>query len=423
MTATAATDRFGNPVDAAVGYARGHIIRGSFDELRRRAHALALLRSRVESKGRDSIYNFTGHHREFIARSDDIAARLAEEWVGQSMTEPELVERARTHMGAAADSTAAVFNRSSACIVALLLAIAPPGTQILSIAPKRRSHVSVRRGAQLAGAKLIEVDPSAPIDWTALTNCPLVLLTRVTSELDLMPTALARSLIDSGRAAGMLTFVDDAYGAQLCPHVLGDPRTMELGAHASVTSCDKAGLLGPRAGLMVGEPEIVQRVLAKASEIGLEGRAVLALGVLQALRSFDAAALKEDCQVAKTLVGALAERLGAAVVQSTIMGPTISEEDVLAIALERAGLQRSPLVPAEATCILAMDLMEEHGFLTSNVAERPGARVSLRLRALARDIARFGGVQRVAVAIDSALTGVRRYLSDPALARMRLIGA
>jgi hypothetical protein len=67
--------------------------------------------------------------------------------------------------------------------------------------------------------------------------------------------------------------------------------------------------------------------------------------------------------------------------------------------------------------------MEEHGFLTSNVAERPGARVSLRLRTLARDIARFGGVERVAAAIDKALSGVGRYLSNSALARARLIGA
>ena len=41
---------------------------------------------------------------------------------------------------------------------------------------------------------------------------------------------------------------------------------------------------------------------------------------------------------------------------------------------------------------------------------------------VARDIARFGGVEQVEAAVDSAWRGVGRYLSDPQLARARLLG-
>jgi len=56
--------------------------------------------------------------------------------------------------------------------------------------------------------------------------------------------------------------------------------------------------------------------------------------------------------------------------------------------------------------------MEESGFLTSNVAERPGARVSLRLRPTAKEVERMGGFEHADRAIDAALSRLGPYLAD-----------
>ena len=47
--------------------------------------------------------------------------------------------------------------------------------------------------------------------------------------------------------------------------LLEQAETLELGADYGITSCDKAGLGGPRAGLMVGRPDLVERAVAHAS--------------------------------------------------------------------------------------------------------------------------------------------------------------
>ena len=64
----------------------------------------------------------------------------------------------------------------------------------------------------------------------------------------------------------------------------------------------------------------------------------------------------------------MAARLGAARVRQTLLGPTLSEETVLAVVLERAGLDRlgAPIVPAEATSAVAMLLLAERGIVTVN---------------------------------------------------------
>ena len=200
---------------------------------------------------------------------------------------------------------------------------------------------------------------------------------------------------------------------------------MELGADWGITSCDKAGMGGPRAGLMVGRPDLVDRAVARASGLGLEARGPLVLGVLRALESYRPEILKNDSAVARQIAAGLQDRFGAERVLDLCMGPTISEEDVLTIALEGGDRAAGDcaLVPAEASCILGMVLLEDHGIVTSNVAERPGARVSLRLRPTAAEVARFGGPARVVEAVSDALGRLRPLLGDEPAAHAKIFGA
>ena len=80
------------------------------------------------------------------------------------------------------------------------------------------------------------------------------------------------------------------------------------------------------------------------------------------------------------------------------------------------------LVPAEASCILGMVLLEDYGIITSNVAERPGARVSLRLRPTAIEVERFGGPARVVDAVDSAFGKLRMLLGDEHAVKTKIFG-
>ena len=412
-------DRFGNAIDLSVGYARGSILRSPVEEVRRRSKALAALRARIEAHGRTSVFNFTGHRREFLANPTDLERGLAEEWVGMACLAAPLLEQARQHFAAPARAEAALFNRAAAGIVALILAVGVQG-RVVCVAPRRGTHTSVRRGAELAEARLDQWAPEE-LPGNAFHGAALTVVTRVTSELDIMSAETTHRVIESARAQGCAVLLDDAYGARVGPVLLEQPRTLELGADLGITSCDKAGLGGPRAGLMAGDPTLVTRALATASEFGLEARGPIHLGVLRALQAFTPARLRADAEAGARITAGLRARFAQERVQGTVIGPTISEEDVLSLLRER-GPTDSRLMPVEATSLLGMVLLERYGILTGNVAERPGARVSLRLRPSADEVARFGGVGAVVGALDRAIDAACELAADFDRARSAVLG-
>lgn len=419
-------DRFGNPLDPAVGYARGKHLASPLDEFRRRAHGLDIIRAKVEADGRGRLYNFTGHRRDFLARNADLSDDLAEEWIGTPLIEERFNGLARNHFGAGRDAAVALFNRSAAGIVSAILAAVPAGGRLVAVAPCGRTHPSIRRGALLSGARLSEPepDPDAGLDPSDFEDAALTVLTRVTSELDVLAPERTRSVVAMAKAAGSPIFVDDAYGTRVGPVLLGQEKTLELGADYGITSCDKAGMGGPRAGLMVGRPDLVDRAVAQASGLGLEARGPLVLGVLRSLECYRPEILKDDSALARQIASGLKHRFGQDRVLDLCMGPTISEDDVLAIALEgwNEGAAGCALVPAEASCILGMALLEDYGIVTSNVAERPGARVSLRLRPTAAEVERFGGPDRVVDAVADAFGKLRTLLGDPQATEEKIFG-
>ena len=413
------TDRFGNPMDRSVGYARGTILRGPLDEVRRRSRALAVLRARIDEHGRTAVFNFTGHRRGFPAGGRDLEEGLAEEWIGAACLATPLLEHTRRHFSAPPGVEAAVFNRAAAGIVALILAVGTGG-RLVSVAPRGRAHTSVLRGAELAGARLDRRAPEELPDDT-FRNSALAVITRVTSELEIMSADSTRRSIEAARDAGCPTLLDDAYGARIGPELLGQPGALELGADVAITSCDKAGLGGPRAGLMAGDPDLVTGALATGSEFGLEARGPIQLGVLRALQAFAPASLRADAAAGAGITAGLGAKFAQGRVGKTVMGPTITEDDVLSILRERGPVD-SRLVPVEATSLLGMVLLERFGILTGNVAERPGARVSLRLRPTADEVARLGGASAVAGVVDGAMDGATELAADLDRARGVILG-
>lgn len=417
-------DRFGNAIDSSVGYARGMILSDSYAETLRNSQGMERLRVRVKRLGPDSVHDFTGSPCEFPLEPDDLAVK-ARESIGPALFGPRLRQLTLRHMGGREDDEAAVFNRTSAGIIATEVALCSEGDTIISVVPGALSHPSIRRGASIARAVLVEVSTLGELQQAlAKTKGPLVIVTGVTSELIVMPEETFRDALQISKRAGRKVLVDDAYGARIRTVMFDQPEARRAGADLAITSNHKAGLLGPRAGLLVGEAVLVRTVIGKAAELGQEGRAPLALGVLRSLERYRPGHLLSEVAAGKSLHAALADRLGPGRVSPTALGPIIEQDDILTIARERTKetSTRPVVVPAEAAAGLGMLLLEHHGMLTVNALSSPGARASLRLKASEGELDRMGGVGAVVEAVDDAFGRLGRVLEDVAAMRRLILG-
>ena len=92
------TDRFGNAIDPAVGYARGRLIASSTDEVRRLRRAGQVAADFVAREGMDKVSICTGNLRFYPVTPADLP-ELCEEWIGPGLYGEELRQAAIAHMG------------------------------------------------------------------------------------------------------------------------------------------------------------------------------------------------------------------------------------------------------------------------------------------------------------------------------------
>ena len=416
-----AHDRLGNPLDPSVGFARGRHLTDSAAEIRRLRHAQSVAAGVVSELGIDAIGIFTGNPRYFPLKPEDLEV-YCEEWIGPGLFAGELAEAAIAHFGGG--ETVAVTNRTSAGIVAAMLALSD-GRPVVSVVPNGdRSHASVVRGCKLADVSLVELpgstDPAAAI---AEHTPALVVITTVTSTLARLPDDQTRRAIEVGKTAGSTVLMDEAYGARLRPVLHGGAKSLTMGADFAITNADKAGLSGPRAGILCGSAGPVLATLAKASELGQEARAPIAAGAMRSLQAFEPEDLKTEARDGQAIADALADAWGAEVVQRSDLGPMLDEQDVLARVLALAGRDAASVVPAEATAAMGMILLRDNGVLTVNTHGAPGGRVSLRLKPTAGALEAVGGADALVSALDRAAGMVAERLDDPDWFDATLFGA
>ncbi len=414
-------DAFGNPIDPTVGYARGVFLDSSAAEVRRLRHAQRIAAEVVAERGVDSIGIFTGNARAFPLTPGDLD--LAEEWVGPGRFADRLRDVAIDHLGGRLADAVAVVNRTSGGIVAAMVALSGDRPVVSVVPAGDRSHASVIRGCALAGAELVEIDGPDAIAATIDTVVPtLVVVTTVTSTLARLDDHVTRSAVSAAHDAGALVFMDEAYGARLRPVLHGGAKSLELGADAAITNTDKAGLSGPRGGVIVGREDVVVAVLAKASELGIEARAPIALGALRSLEAFDPEILRQEVEDGRAVTDALIKVLGADAVLRSELGPSLSEEAVARVVHTRPGGDALTLVPCEITALAGMVLLREHGVLTVSTHGQPGGRVSIRLKPTEGAVAGVGGPTVLAAALDRALSTVAAQGSDSAWVATTLFG-
>ena len=415
------TDSFGNPIDPTVGYARGRILSSSADEVRRLRNAQQVAAAVVAERGVDSIGVFTGNARTFPLSPEDM--ELAEEWVGPGRFADRLQAVAVEHLGGRADDAAIVVNRTSGGIVAAISALADDRPVVSFVPRGDRSHTSVVRGCALAGVALVEVDDPSAVEPALEDHRPaLLVITTVTSTLARLDDADTQAAVEAAQGHGAATFMDEAYGARFRPVLHGGRKSLELGADVAITNTDKAGLSGPRGGVIVGRTEAVLAVLARASELGIEARAPIALGAVRSLESFDPKLLHDEVDDGRAVADALVAKLGPNGIVRTELGPSIGEDEIMQAVLDRRDGMTLDLVPAEVTAAVGMLLLRKQGVLTVNTHGQPGGRVSLRLKPTTGAVDVVGGPDALADAVDDALAEVAARGDDIDWVRHLVLG-
>ena len=420
--ATTTTDRFGNLFDPIVGYARGTILAGTDEEVQRMLKARHMVGERVRTKGKDSIYDLSGMNR---------GAGLTEEEVPHLTSHVPFFERfegkteplALKHMGADEKQYRAIIvNRVSAANFIALTTILRPGDKVFALAPAGgSSHPSTVRPVAMAGAEFQQYHSIDELERAWQTQGPprLLLITPISASkrhIDLSDVQRALAL---PRAANTLAFMDDAHMASRVGF-FREPRTFQVGdVDLAVCSADKH-VAGPRAGVFVGRPELVEEIGSRIYELGLEAQAGQYVGVANALRHFDPEVIREAGELAKQLLEVMQRQYGAKAYQGG-PGVSISGDDVLSIAMDQAGGKGKPqLVAVEAAGLVAMEMLGQDGILTIGAVSMPGSAPVVRLM-MYPDGHKLG-VERIAASVESAIDKLGEVVNDVDAAREKLLG-
>lgn len=416
------TDRFGNPLDPIVRYARGSILASTDQEVARMLHARQIVGALVRAKGKQAVYDLSGMNRGSGITTEDVPHLTShvpffERFEGK--TEPLALK----HMGAdPARHAALILNRVSATNFIALTTLLKKGDRVFAFAPTGGvSHPSAVRPISMAGAELREFHTYAELKKAWDQVAPrLLLITPISASKRHIPFAEFKQALALPRSPDTLVYVDDAHMASRIAF-FDEPPTFAVGdVDLAVCSADKH-VAGPRAGVLVGRKDLVTTIGSRAYELGLEAQAGQYVGVGNALRNFDADAVKQAGELAKELVEVLAAKYGPQRVYLGGPGVSISGDDVLQIALEKRGERGKPrLVAVEAAGIVAMQMLEQDGILTIGAVAMPGSAPAVRLM-MYPDGPRLG-IGAIAQSIERAIDRLSEVVDDVAAARRQLLG-
>jgi L-seryl-tRNA(Ser) seleniumtransferase len=417
------TDRFGNPLDPIVRYARGRILRGSDDEVRRMQLARRMVGDIVRAKGKEAVYDLSGMNRGSGITAEDVPYLTShvpffEHYEGK--TEPLALK----HMGAdPARHRALILNRVSAANFIALTTVLEPGDRVLAFAPVGgASHPSTVRPVSMAGAHLTEFHTFHELEsaWNADGAPRLLLITPISASKHHIPLEELKKAVSLARGPQTLTYVDDAHMASRIAF-FDEPLTFQLGdVDLAVCSTDKH-IAGPRAGVLVGQAQLITAIASRTYELGLDAQAGQYVGVANALRNFDPRPVRQAGELAKGLVDILARKYGPKRAYLGGPGVSISGDDVLDIALEARGRGRKPrLVAVEAAGLVAMQMLEQDNILTIGAVSMPGSAPAVRLM-MYPDGPRLG-VDRIVHAIEQSIGRLGEVVDDLDAARKQLIG-
>lgn len=419
-------DRFGNPFAPDVPYARGEFVGSTADDLRKLGHAWSMIRRRIGSGSDGEVFNFSGLERRFELPSGETAP--LDDELAPALLNDRLRDLGLSHMGADADRhDMMMFNRQTAAILTAMLVMAPQGSTVIGVSPTY-SHPCVIRAAKRAGAKFVDTVGvsafGAALDAAqkAGETVSVVALTRLAVSYEIMAERDINSIIEMARSAGAKILVDDAGGARVGPAVFDQPKSLEFDVDIASTGLDKYGTIGPRLGLLAGTADLVADIRATAFELGVEARPMLYPAVVHSLAQYDPQRVRDLVATTKEIAEEMKARFGNRVSETPVTAQ-LKGEDILEMAMERAGMTERPAMPIEATAGFAMAMARDHGILTVHLAGLPPGTSALLFKFIPPEtLQRFGGAARFVDAIDQSIDTLADAISDPNAMRSLLFG-
>jgi L-seryl-tRNA(Ser) seleniumtransferase len=416
-------DRFGNPFAPGLPYARGKLITSTQDDIVKLHTAWKLIEQRITEQGENAVFNLSGLERRLPCGSQDLG--LLDDEIAPAVYDARLTELALGHLGGTAGRHGIMLcNRQTAALLVATLIMARPGSAVIGVSASY-SHPAVTRAAARAGANFVDTVGADEFEnaLKQATDVSLVVLTRLAVSYEILPIDQIERIVTLAKQAGSKILVDDAGGARVGPAMFDQPRSLELGVDVASTGLDKYGTIGPRLGLLGGHAELVDRIRVCAVEFGVEARPMLYPAVVRSLAQYKPERVRELVATTKKVAAELRTFLGDRVYETPVIAQ-LRGEDILEIAMERAGIKTPVIVPYEATAALAMLLLREHGVLTVHFAGLPPGTSALLIKFLPPEtVQRFGGAYKLAQAIDSALDSLAQLIGRAEAIRQLLFDA
>jgi len=232
------TDRFGNPIERSVGYARGEIISDDIAEAARQRHAYNILRDRYSKFGDAEIFNLTGLIRGFpFADGDEDALRSYVHYIPRSRDRLEQAALAR--LGGNETHDGFLAARVSSAMLAVMLALLRPGERVLSLVPADRSHPSIIRAVDIVGGEFREEIGIDAYETAIGEYRPsMVVITTICPSKHHLPLTDTTRAIELARRIGALVILDDAHMAARIS-LYDEPPALGLGVDVALWSLDK----------------------------------------------------------------------------------------------------------------------------------------------------------------------------------------
>jgi L-seryl-tRNA(Ser) seleniumtransferase len=414
-SSTTATPDREPPPPVALPYQPGAFLPDTEAHLRKLAEAWRhILRRRA---GGLPLHNVSGLERG-LPGGDLDQEWLDDQWAG-ALYADEIRDLGLDHLGGRpGDHDVAYANRLTAALLAAMQTTVRPGSTVLGVSATY-SHPAVVRAVRAAGGHFVDTAGVETFEQELdrHDDVSVVALTRLAVTYDALTDEEVRRVVERAHAGGALVVVDDAGGARVGPAMLKQPRTLELGVDLGATGLDEYGVSGPRVGLLGGRADLVARARARSVESGSECRPVLYPAIARSLRSYRPERVRtlvvSTCEVG----AALQRRLGDDLVHETPLIFRLPGEAIAAELARRAkpssGAGEVRLAPVEATALLAMTLLRDHGLLTVHFAGLPPGTSALLVKFVPPEaVAALGGADAFAAAVDDALQQASVALTD-----------
>lgn len=354
------------------------------EEFKRLERTREIIRKIIREKGRENLYDLTGIAGGFEVSSEDIC--ILETYVGPALFSEKLNKLGIQHLNGNLKVHKAVgFNRTSSAILATIMALSSYLNKVVHYVPEKPSHPSIPKSCKIFSLEYFESDCLDEI-LERIDNKTLTIITGATMDHKIVDLGAAKEIIHHSKENGSIIFMDDASGARL-RLLYNQPSALELGADLAVTSTDKL-MNGPRAGLLGGRKDLIDKIYPIGLKYGLEAQAPILAAMVNAIGSFKLDNLKRAFERAKKIDLSLLEDLGSAY-----------ERTPTGFAIKKVADDEKENI--EKLVEIGFNLLEDYNIITITVAGMPGASKSLRIDLTAPDAERLSDKEIVDAVVNS----------------------